>query len=69
MFILGRVFVKQKWSLEIDEQREKISTVPVWEKLWHLPKELISEEDDDEGISFAASLIGTPYSMDLNTKR
>lgn len=69
MFIFGRVFVIQNWSLELEEQRDKISTVPVWVKLWHLPKELIGVEDDDKGISFAASLIGTPYSMDLNTKR
>lgn len=69
VFILGRVFVIQKWSLEIEEQREKISTIPLWVKLWHLPKELIAEEDDNEGISFVASLIGTPYNMDINTKR
>lgn len=55
--------------MEIEEQREKILTVLVWVKLWHLPKELIGEEDADEGISFTTSLIGTPYSMDLNTKR
>lgn len=35
----------------------------------HLPKELIGEEDDDDGISFTASLTGTPYNMDLYTKK
>lgn len=69
IFIMGRVFVIQKWSLELEEQRDKIASVPVWAKLWHLPKELIGEEDDDVGISFTASLISTPYSMDINTKR
>lgn len=69
VFILGRVFVIQKWSMEIEEQREKISSIPVWIKLWHLPKELIGEEEDDKCISFMASLIGTTYCMDMNTKK
>lgn len=69
IFIMGRLFVIKKWLLEIEEQREKILSIPVWVKLWQQPKELIGEEDDDEGISFVASLICTLYSMDMNTKK
>lgn len=59
----------QRWFIEFEEHRENISSFPTWVKLWHLPKELIEEEDDDKGRNFSSSLIGTPYSMDLNTKR
>lgn len=40
IFIFGRFFVLQQWSPDLKDQREKIDKVPVWVKLWDLPKEL-----------------------------
>lgn len=43
-----------------------MDVVPMWTKIWDLPKEL---RGDDDGISFAASMVGDPYAMDENTVR
>lgn len=69
VFILGRIFVIQRWHPEVEELRSKIDRVPVWAKLWDLPKELWGDIDEDEGLNWAASLIGEPKAMDENTKQ
>lgn len=40
VFILGRIFVLQQWSSEVEKLKDRIEKVPVWAKLWDLPKEL-----------------------------
>lgn len=56
----------QQWSLQVEDQRERVEVVPVLIKLWDLPKELWG---DDDAISLAASLVGELYAMDENTAR
>lgn len=63
IFLLGRTFIIQPWSPDIEHLRDNINVIPIWEKLQHLPKDL---QGDDDGISFAASMIGDPLSMDTN---
>ncbi|KAF5182809.1 zinc ion binding / nucleic acid binding protein [Thalictrum thalictroides] len=66
VFIVGRVFIISNWSPEIEAQRDYITSVPIWAKILDLPKELWT----DDGISYAASLIGNPKCMDeLTAKR
>ncbi|KAF9603377.1 hypothetical protein IFM89_035622 [Coptis chinensis] len=60
IFIAGKIFVVMPWTPEAENQRNNVSTVPIWAKLSKVPKELWTKK----GLSFLASLIGGPLCMD-----
>lgn len=57
----------QQWTPDLENQREKIDKIPVWVKLWDIPKELWG--DDDKGLNIAACHVGDPKMMDWITKQ
>ncbi|KAF9612274.1 hypothetical protein IFM89_038844 [Coptis chinensis] len=59
MHITGNLFVIRQWSQEVEAQKSKIKTLPVWVKLMNLPKELWT----DDGLSYVASLIAKVTSV------
>ncbi|KAF5204535.1 Rna exonuclease [Thalictrum thalictroides] len=63
VFIAGRIFMIQPWSEKIEEQRHGIKTIPIWIKLFDVPKSLWTRE----GLSFIASMVGEPICMDDQT--
>ncbi|KAF9619739.1 hypothetical protein IFM89_009081 [Coptis chinensis] len=40
IFIAGKLFVIRQWSREVEAQKSKITSIPIWVKLMDLPKEL-----------------------------
>ncbi|KAF9595305.1 hypothetical protein IFM89_038457 [Coptis chinensis] len=40
LFIVGRVFIIRLWSEELDIQRKNMSMLPIWVKLYDIPKQL-----------------------------
>ncbi|KAF5183443.1 zinc ion binding / nucleic acid binding protein [Thalictrum thalictroides] len=65
IFIGGRFFVIRQWSKEIEKQKNKLKSVPVWARIFNLPKELWTEE----GLGYVASLIGEPICADEASMR
>lgn len=63
VFIQGKAFVIQKREPEIEHNKNRINKIPVWVKICDVPKELCIED----GISYAASLVGESHSMDEAT--
>ncbi|KAF9595341.1 hypothetical protein IFM89_039188 [Coptis chinensis] len=49
-----RVFVIRPWIEDIEVQRKNMNTLPIWVKLWSIPKQLWTKK----GISLIASRIG-----------
>lgn len=64
-FIHGKFFTIQAWSVEAEMQREKVERIPIWVKLFNLPRELWLSS----GIGYASSFIGTPHGMDAITAK
>ncbi|KAL5718274.1 hypothetical protein ACHQM5_011194 [Ranunculus cassubicifolius] len=60
VFIAGRIFIVQPWSPEIEVKRQQINVVPIWVRIYEIPKQLWTTE----GLGFLASLIGTPKFVD-----
>ncbi|KAF9597102.1 hypothetical protein IFM89_015931 [Coptis chinensis] len=54
IFIAGKIFVVMPWSPEAENQRNNVTTVPIWAKLSKVSKELWTKK----GLSFLASLVG-----------
>ncbi|KAF9618118.1 hypothetical protein IFM89_000077 [Coptis chinensis] len=63
IFIAGKLFVNRQWSREVEAQKTKITSIPIWVKLMDLPKELWT----DEGLGYIARLIGEPLRTDEAT--
>ncbi|KAF5204973.1 zinc ion binding / nucleic acid binding protein [Thalictrum thalictroides] len=63
VFIAGRLFVTKQWSEELDINKNKLGTLPIWIKIWNLPKLLWNKK----GLSFVASLLGNPLFTDEAT--
>ncbi|KAF5204037.1 hypothetical protein FRX31_006377, partial [Thalictrum thalictroides] len=63
IYIGGKLFVIRQWTKEVEMHKSKVSTLPIWIKVYHIPKELWSPK----GISFIASLLGLPLCMDEKT--
>ncbi|KAF9603430.1 hypothetical protein IFM89_036131 [Coptis chinensis] len=56
IFIAGKLFVVRQWTREVEAQKNKITSIPIWVKLMDLAKELWT----DERLGYIASLIGNP---------
>ncbi|KAF9622856.1 hypothetical protein IFM89_034986 [Coptis chinensis] len=63
VYISGRCFVISKWSQDIERRRNSVQLIPIWVNLYNVPKELWT----GDGLSFLASRIGIPVSMDEAT--
>lgn len=63
VFIAGRIFLVQPWSTQIEEKRTQINIIPIWVKIYEIPKQMWTTE----GLGFLASLIGTPKYVDQLT--
>ncbi|KAF9623206.1 hypothetical protein IFM89_000047 [Coptis chinensis] len=63
VFIIGRVLVIKPWGKEIDEQKKKSKSIPIWVNLYGVPKKLWTKE----GLSYISSLIGNPVCLDSAT--
>ncbi|KAF9598617.1 hypothetical protein IFM89_028286 [Coptis chinensis] len=50
---------------ELETQRKNMSTLPIWVKLWNMPKQMWTKK----GISFIASRIGKPICRDAATQK
>ncbi|KAJ6724578.1 GLYCINE-RICH CELL WALL STRUCTURAL PROTEIN 1.8-LIKE [Salix viminalis] len=59
----GKNIILQKWHPRFIFDRNRISTLPVWVRLHGLPFPLWSKQ----GLSLAASMVGTPLSCDEQT--
>ncbi|KAF9620120.1 hypothetical protein IFM89_010770 [Coptis chinensis] len=59
-YISGRCFVISKWSQDIERRRNSVQLIPIWVNLHNVPKELWTED----GLSYLASRLGIPDSMD-----
>jgi hypothetical protein len=59
----GKNIVLQQWHPQIQLDKNKISTLPVWIRLHGLPFPLWSKQ----GLSLAASMVGRPLSCDEST--
>ncbi|KAL0449165.1 UNVERIFIED_CONTAM: hypothetical protein Slati_1472900 [Sesamum latifolium] len=60
----GQPIVLQRWESGMALRRHKLTQVPIWIKLRHLPIEFWTEE----GLSMMASGIGRPLYLDAITK-
>ncbi|KAF5187581.1 Rna exonuclease [Thalictrum thalictroides] len=64
-YMAGKLFIIRSWTREIEENRGSITTIPIWVKMFNVPKHLWSAK----GFSFLASSIGKPVCMDKVTER
>ncbi|PIA27837.1 hypothetical protein AQUCO_07500031v1, partial [Aquilegia coerulea] len=65
IFVAGRIMVIRPWSEEVYEERQQISTVPIWVKCYDIPTQLWSRE----GLSLIGSRIGKPKCCDAMTMK
>ncbi|KAL5723964.1 hypothetical protein ACHQM5_007292 [Ranunculus cassubicifolius] len=63
VFIAGRIFLVQPWSPEIEEKRHQINVIPIWVRIYEIPKQIWT----NSGLGFLAGLIGTPKFVDNQT--
>ncbi|KAF5197585.1 zinc ion binding / nucleic acid binding protein [Thalictrum thalictroides] len=63
VFIAGRLFVLKQWTQELEMNKHKLLTLPIWVKIWKLPKTLWNKA----GLSYVASLLGEPLFSDEAT--
>lgn len=68
VFIGGKVFNIVPWSKEAMTLKDRIDLPPVWVRFSKLPEEIWSEDPDNSGMSFVSNLVGTPISIDDNTR-
>uniref|UniRef100_A0A6N2K535 DUF4283 domain-containing protein n=1 Tax=Salix viminalis TaxID=40686 RepID=A0A6N2K535_SALVM len=59
----GKHIVLQKWSPKFQFDKSRIASIPVWIRLRGLPLPLWTKQ----GLSLAASMVGTPLSCDEPT--
>ncbi|KAL5713366.1 hypothetical protein ACHQM5_015447 [Ranunculus cassubicifolius] len=64
IFINRKLFVVLPWSEEVETKRQQINVLPIWVKVYQVPKQMWT----DEGLAFIAGLIGTPLYTDELTK-
>ncbi|KAK9273392.1 hypothetical protein L1049_018202 [Liquidambar formosana] len=63
-YFAGKLIILQKWHEGIQFSKVKLSKVPVWVKLYNVPLNLWTIE----GLSYAASAVGTPLYLDDATE-
>ncbi|KAL5718741.1 hypothetical protein ACHQM5_011611 [Ranunculus cassubicifolius] len=63
-FIKGKPFIVRPWSIEVEENRGSVSSIPVWIKLHNVHKQLWNAK----GLSAIASGVGKPKCMDKSTE-
>ncbi|KAF9612262.1 hypothetical protein IFM89_038684 [Coptis chinensis] len=62
--IASKIFVLRKWSVDIDIQCQKFTTIPIWAHL-DLPKQLWSRK----GLGYVASYLGKSLCLDKLTAK
>lgn len=63
-FVAGRLQVLRPWRPKLETENTLLSTIPIWIKLFGLPKHFWTPN----GISYVASAIGRPLHMDEATE-
>ncbi|KAK8668475.1 hypothetical protein V6N13_105928 [Hibiscus sabdariffa] len=61
--IQQKAIVLRRWKLGLLLEELKLTSTPIWIKLWHVPLELYSQQ----GLSYVASAVGRPLYSDRAT--
>ncbi|KAF5197509.1 zinc ion binding / nucleic acid binding protein, partial [Thalictrum thalictroides] len=64
MYFAGKLFIVRPWNKEVEVNKGSIRSVPVWAKLFNIPKQLWTAK----GLSKLASSFGIPLFMDKTTE-
>ncbi|KAF9626206.1 hypothetical protein IFM89_031333 [Coptis chinensis] len=65
IFIAGRIFIIRPWSKDLQYQREHLKLVPIWVKLYDVPKVLWTKK----AFSMIGTKLGKPHCWDVATQR
>ncbi|KAF5188412.1 zinc ion binding / nucleic acid binding protein [Thalictrum thalictroides] len=61
----GKLFVVRPWTREVEDNRGSVRSVPIWVKLYNVPKHLWN----GRGFSYITNRIGKPLFMDKTTEK